>query len=141
MPFRYLRDPLFLACVVLYFANRWLLKPQFHHGWFGNFVHGSLNDVICIPFWVPIMVWLLHILHLRGTNAPPTATEILVPLIMWSWYFELILPRVPYFRHLAFCDPSDILCYAVGALIAAVFWQWYYGRGQIVDDSRANLAA
>ena len=126
MPFRYLRDPLFLFCVVLYFVNRLILKPHFHQGMIGDFVHGSLNDVICIPFWVPIMVWLMRKVRLRTTDAMPQPAEILIPLLLWSWLFELVLPFHGPFRRLAVCDPDDILCYTVGALIAARIWRRYY---------------
>ena len=126
MPFRYLRDPLFLFCVALYFVNRLILKPHFHHGIIGDFVHGSLNDVICIPFWVPIMVWMMRVVRLRTTDAMPQPAEILIPLLLWSWFFELVLPFLGPFRRLAVCDPDDILCYTVGAIIAALFWRRYY---------------
>ena len=53
MRFQYLRDPLFLAVLAVYFVNRWVFKSV----WSGGFVHEHLNDLICIPFWVPIMLW------------------------------------------------------------------------------------
>src|SRR5690242_306095 len=103
MLFRYLRDPLFLFCVVLYFVNRLLLKPFLHDGFVGAFLHDSLNDVICIPFWVPIMVWMMRKVKLRTSDAVPQGAEILIPLLLWSWFFELILPKLAPFRHLAVC--------------------------------------
>ena len=64
MRFRYLRDPLFLACVVVYFVNRFVLKAV----WEAGFVHTHLNDLICVPFWVPIMLWVeRRSLKLRAT--------------------------------------------------------------------------
>ncbi len=126
MPFRYLRDPLFLFCVVLYFVNRLVLKPHLHGGIVSDFLHDSLNDMICIPFWVPIMVWLMRKTRLRTNDEPPHGAEILIPLLLWSWFFELVLPHWSAFRHLAICDPSDIECYTVGALLAALFWQGWY---------------
>ena len=47
MRFLYLRDPLFLFCVTTYFVNRFILKSI----WKTGFVHESLNDLTCIPFW------------------------------------------------------------------------------------------
>ncbi len=59
--FGYLCDPLYVACVVLYLVNRFWIKPNcgtiFFHAW--------LNDVICIPFTVPPMLWVLRRLRLR----------------------------------------------------------------------------
>jgi hypothetical protein len=122
MNFRYLRDPLFLFCVALYFLNRWLLKPYFS----SVFLHSYLNDVICIPFWVPIMVWGMRKLRLRADDEPPQWYEIIIPLLLWSFVFESWLPRMPAFRHLATADPNDILAYTAGATVASLFWQWYY---------------
>jgi len=118
MRFRYLTDPLFLVCVVLYFVNRFVLK----HVVAAGFLHDHLNDLICIPFWVPIMVFLMRKARLRGDDAPPQAEEILIPLVLWSAIFELYLPRVGLFRGLAVSDHVDILWYAVGALVASVVW-------------------
>ena len=130
MPFRYLRDPLFVFCVVLYFVNRLVLKPHIHHGALGAFLHGSLNDVICIPFWVPIMVWMMRKVGLRNEDGPPHGAEVLIPVLLWSWFFELVLPFLGPFHRLATCDPDDILCYTLGALLAVLFWKGYYGRRQ-----------
>ncbi|MHC5538788.1 hypothetical protein ACYOEI_11250 [Singulisphaera rosea] len=122
--FRYLRDPLFLACLVTYFANRWLLKPIVR----GGFFHDYLNDLICIPFWVPIMLWGQHKVGLRTSNGPPQAAEILLPLFVWSWFFEIVLPPTGLAGSRAVADPRDIMYYALGAALATCFWQWFYGR-------------
>jgi hypothetical protein len=122
MRFRYLKDPLFVFCVILYFVNRWLLKPYLPN----SFSRDSLNDVICIPFWVPIMLFLMKKTHLRKEDGPPTASEILIPLIMWSWVFEAYLPFTPFFRRMATSDYMDIFSYTVGACFAAVLWKLWY---------------
>ena len=123
MRFGYLRDPLFLACLALYFVNRWLLKSL----WPAGFCHSHLNDLICIPFWVPILVWLLRKAGLRASDAAPRSWEIVIPLLVWSAVFELILPYAGPFREIAVADPADILCYALGALVAALTWRACYG--------------
>ena len=124
MTFKYLRDPLFLCCVFVYFLNRLILKPHFTIAFF----HNSLNDVNCIPFWIPIMLWCMRKTKLRNNDLPPQWYEILLPLIIWSAVFELILPQLKLFHGVAIADPSDILCYVLGACIAAVFWQTWYKR-------------
>jgi len=126
MKFKYLRDPLFLFCVGLYFTNRLLLKPQMSN----NFLRCHLNDLICIPFWVPIMLLLMRIFRLRRDDGPPESHEIVVPLVLWSAIFELWLPRTSFFAGLAVADYLDILWYAIGAVAAAFFWRGYYGRGK-----------
>jgi hypothetical protein len=135
MPFRYLRDPLFLASVALYFVNRLVLRPAIYGGALGSFLHGSLNDVLCIPFWVPIMVWMMRKTGLRTHDDAPTGMEILVPLLLWAWFFELVLPKVAAFKGLATSDAGDVLCYTVGAAIAVGAWDRVYGNGNILKPT------
>ena len=126
MQYPYLRDPLFLVSLVLYCANRWIAKP-----WFPNTISRCyFNDLICIPFWVPIMLFVMRVLKLRPATAPPQWHEILIPLLLWSVVFELIAPQTHMFRGIAFTDYADILCYASGALIAALFWRRYTEPGR-----------
>jgi hypothetical protein len=122
MRYRYLKDPLFLFCLVVYFANRWILKVHFST----EFSHNYLNDLICLPFWIPIMLFLMRKTGLRRNDAPPQGLEILLPLFIWSWAFEVYLPRQSFFEGLAFSDPLDILCYTAGACAAAIFWTYWY---------------
>ena len=124
MRFRYLRDPLFLFCLISYFVNRWLIRPHVH----GGFFHTSFNDVICIPFWAPIMVWLMRRTRLRSHDLPPTWIEIVLPVTVWSFVFEVWLPHVTWFKRPMVGDPMDILAYASGALVSMVWWDWWYGR-------------
>jgi len=123
MRFRFLKDPLFLACLVVYFVNRWVMKPHFPNPFSSNY----LNDLICIPFWLPIMLLMMTKLRLRSGTAPPDACEILVPLILWSWLFESFLPRTNLFKEFEVSDHVDVLCYATGALFAGLFWKMWYG--------------
>ncbi len=122
MAYRYLRDPLFVFCFALYFANRWLFKP-----WLPNtFSQCYLNDLICIPFWVPIMLYLMRRFHLRLNDAPPQSYEILIPLLLWSFLFELLLPSTSLFQGRAISDHVDILFYSLGGLVASLFWKSWY---------------
>ncbi|WP_406699311.1 hypothetical protein V5E97_10610 [Singulisphaera sp. Ch08] len=122
--FRYLRDPLFLGCLFVYFVNRWALKPH----WSGGFIHEHLNDLICIPFWVPIMLWVQRRLGLRAWDDPPLAGEIIIPLLVWSWFFEIVLPPSGLVGMRAVADHWDIVYYSLGAALAACFWTWWYRR-------------
>ncbi|MBM4024505.1 MAG: hypothetical protein FJ280_03755 [Planctomycetes bacterium] len=131
MPYKYLRDPLFVLCFAMYFANRWLFKPW----WPNSFSHCYLNDLICVPFWVPILLYVMRRLRLRADDAPPRSYEILIPLILWSAVFELWLPHTPLFQGRAFSDHADILFYSLGALVASLFWrQWYRNRPPMRRD-------
>jgi hypothetical protein len=120
MQFRYLRDPLFLVVLVAYFINRFVIKKLIP----GGFFHDSFNDLICIPFWVPIMLFGMRKLGMRNHDGPPAAHEIIIPLLVWSVVFELILPFTSWFAKLAVSDYHDIFWYILGALGAAVWWQY-----------------
>lgn len=122
-PFRYLRDLLFLACVVVYVINRFIVKQYFPN----TFSGGYLNDLICIPFCVPIMLWLMKRAGVRDYDGPPRAAEIMIPLLVWAVAFELWLPGWEVFEGRMVSDPIDVLCYVVGAYGAMVWWDWYYG--------------
>jgi hypothetical protein len=122
MPFLYLRDPLFLACMVTYFVHRWLNSEDLTTSW----SRAYLNDLICLPFWVPIMLSLQRTLRLRSHDEPPQAAEIVLPLVLWAVVFEVVLPATRTWSGLAFPDPLDVLCYAAGGLASAIFWRWWY---------------
>ena len=105
MRFLYLRDPLFLLCVLTYFVNRLVLKSL----WKDGFVHEHLNDLLCIPFWVPIMLTLMRLARIRRDDAPPRAHEVAIPLVVWSFVFELWLPRTELFAGVAIADHLDAI--------------------------------
>jgi hypothetical protein len=129
MRFRYLKDPFFLLCVSLYFVNRWILKP-----YLPEFSRSYLNDVICLPFWVPIMLFIMRRVGLRTNDLPPTAGEVLIPLLVWSWVFEIYLPSVSFFEGFATADFLDILCYTSGACFAAVVWRLWYAEWRLATS-------
>jgi hypothetical protein len=122
MPFAYFRDPLFLACFVAYWAHRWLVA----NGMSNSLLRGHLNDVICVPFWLPMMLWANRKLGLRRHDRTPDAIEIVVPLLIWSVLFEVIIPMQETWHVPTVADPYDVFSYCLGAMAAATFWRWYY---------------
>ena len=124
MRFLFLRDPLFLGSVALYFLNRGFLKAEFPEN---LFLHGYLTDVLCLPVWVPFMVWGMRKLGLRD-ESPPRWSEILVPLVFWSLMFEFWLPQTTVFGRFSRGDPFDIMAYAAGGIAAFLVWKLFYGR-------------
>jgi hypothetical protein len=139
MSFAYLRDPLFLVSVAAYFFNRFAVKPLTD----GSFFHAHLNDLICIPFWVPIMIYLQHRIGLRPISTPPLAHEIVIPLLIWSWTFELFLPQSGWLGESCVADYRDVIYYAAGATVAALFWRSYYAEKPptsdiLMSDDRPN---
>jgi magnesium chelatase family protein len=53
-------------------SSRWILKSI----WDSGFVHEHLNDLLCIPFWVPIMLYVQRRLGLRADDNSPRPGEI-----------------------------------------------------------------
>ncbi|QDT89602.1 hypothetical protein [Gimesia algae] len=124
MPFRYLRDPLFLTALGLYVGNRFLIKPLVT----GGFFHNHFNDLLCIPLFVPVVLYFARLCRARPHDGPPTWYEILLPLLVWSIQFELIFPQLPFWSQWVTGDPLDILWYCVGAGISSLWWWFYYQR-------------
>ncbi len=122
MPFAYLKDPLFLVCFVVYWINRWVEAA----GYSTELTESYLNDLICAPFWIPIMLWLLKVLRLRTHDRPPAGHEVLIPLLIWTAVFEVLLPVTPQWGIPAIADPVDVLCYFAGGFAATLFWTWRY---------------
>jgi hypothetical protein len=129
MPFRYLRDPLFLACFGLYFVNRWVIKSLVA----GGFFHNHFNDFICIPFFVPIMLFGMRRLGLRRTDEPPRMHEIVIPVVIWSLLFEVVLPQHAHWGRGMTADHKDVVCYTLGAFLASLFWMFWYRSDQTAD--------
>lgn len=117
--FTYVRDVVCITALVLYVVNRWLIKP-----WtlgIVPFFHDYLNDILCIPLFLPPVLWIHKRIGLRPARWYPTAFEILFHLVVWSICFEVIAPSFPaIFRTTA--DPWDVAAYGVGAGIAGLVW-------------------
>lgn len=119
-PFRYLRDPLFLFAVAAFLANRLLLEKI----WSSGFVHNHVNDLLCVAFLVPVMLTLMKCCGLRRCDGPPRPAEIVIPILVWGLFFEVLLPLHPFWGQWATADPADILCYWIGGLVAAMVWRF-----------------
>jgi hypothetical protein len=74
------------------------------------------------------MLWANRKLGLRRHDAPPQGYEIVIPLLIWAIVFELVLPATRGWSRLAIADPIDVLCYAAGGCLSALFWTWRYGN-------------
>lgn len=134
MPFLYLRDPLFLVCFCGYWINRFVVRQLPHPEFFDAY----FNDLICIPFFVPILVYTAKLCRLRHHDHPPLMHEIVIPLVMWSVLFEIIFPLHPYWREWVYSDPYDIFYYSLGACLAAVYWQYAYRSRSVETPERST---
>ena len=122
MRFRYLRDPLFLATVAVYLCNKFLRLSTGGT----EFQNAYLNDLICVPFWVPVMLAANRLLGLRRHDGPPRFYEIMIPILVWATAFEIVFPVSSWFGKHAVADANDILFYCLGGLIAGLFWRCHY---------------
>ena len=114
-PFRYLRDPLCLAAIALYALNRWVAKPSLSSA----FLHNHFNDLLLIPAALPGVLWAHRRFGWRTADTPPSGWEIAFHGAVWSVICEGI---GPYFFHRGTADLQDVLAYAVGALMAWLWW-------------------
>lgn len=114
--FAYCLDPLCLVGCAAYAINRWLVKPCVPAGFF----HGSFNDLWLVPCALPPLLWLHRRLGWRTHDGSPQWSEIGLHLGCWSVLFEGIGPR---FMPHTTGDPWDVVAYALGALVAGLWWQ------------------
>jgi hypothetical protein len=120
--FRYTGDGLFMVAVVLYLLNRFLLKPACaaHTGFFQSY----FNDLLCVPFWLPLVLLLTRRIGFRDHDRPPDLWEIGFYLTIWSIVFELLCPLRAELFHDTVADPWDVVCYAAGALLGGLHWNF-----------------
>src|SRR5690349_4676630 len=118
--FRYLGDPICAGSLVLYLVGRWILRPH-HLG--GAFVQGYLNDVLCLPLFLPMILLIQRRIGLRRHDLPPRLWEVLQHWMIFSVLFEVVLPQFPgHFTTTA--DPLDVVAYLAGGLVAWAIWHW-----------------
>jgi len=125
--FRYVLDPLCLACCALYALNRWGLKPHTHVA----FLRFWFDDVLLIPCALPPLLLVHRWLNLRSHDGAPTAAEVFGHLAFWSVLFEVIGPHL---IRRATGDPLDVLAYTIGAVLAWFWWQ----RKNLFHETRAS---
>lgn len=142
--FRYAADPVCLVAVLLYAVNRWLLKPHGVGGAFGHaFFRGYLNDVLCLPLFLPPILFAQRLLGLRRHDDGPRLWEVLQHWLVFSVVFEVVLPRFPqWFRTTA--DPLDVVAYLAGGLGAWAAWRsataWGRKARAVADVTAARAA-
>jgi hypothetical protein len=137
--FRYFADPICIACLFTYPINRWYLKPHHIGGWF---THGYLNDVMCLPLFLPMILYGQRLLGLRRHDGYPRWWEILQHWVIFSVVFEVILPMMPKtFSHTQ--DPWNVVAYLSGGVIAGIYWKSQAGMAMpcqaIFHDFEAKI--
>ena len=113
--FGYLRDPMFLVAASAYAVNRWLLKPLLPSA----FLHGHFADLLLIPAALPVVLWLQRLTGLRQHDLAPSWAEMILHLAVWSLICEFI---GPHWLHHGTGDVWDVVAYAVGGVVACLWW-------------------
>lgn len=122
---------MFLVGCAAYAVNRWLLEPRLG----SPFLHGHFNDLWLIPCALPPLLWAHQGLRWRG-HGPPTGTEIVSHLVLWSALFEWWGPHL---ISRATGDLWDVGCYWVGGLLAWAWWNraTFLRGGSVTGDAPA----
>jgi len=136
--FRYWRDPVCLVSIGIYLLNRFVVKPATGHP--SDFWHCYLNDVLCLPIWVPVALWVQRKLSIRKHDLPPTQGELALHWFVWSWLFECLGPAIRRGGLGAVADPWDVVAYAVGAVAAGALWRSARDPSKAGAVGRPNLA-
>ena len=132
--FRYGVDPLCFTACLLYAVNRWLIEPVC--SW--PFLHEHFNDFLLIPAALPLVLGLQRWLGLRNRDLAPTPSEIFGHLVVWSLVSELLGPMIfPW----AVGDLLDVLAYALGGLVAGVWWNRGALAGWVKEALRPSQTA
>jgi hypothetical protein len=110
-----LADRLCYSALLLYSLNRWILKPHFR----SPFLHNHFNDLLLIPAALPVVLWIQHLLELRGHDDFPTWMEMAFHWAVWSIICEGI---GPFWLKSGTADIWDVACYAIGGIAACLWW-------------------
>ena len=118
--FHFFGDPICLASMIFYAVNRWYFKP---HDIGGAFTQGYVNDLLCLPLFLPLILGVQRMIGLRKHDAPPRMWEVVQHAIIFSILFEVVLPRYPRQFHTT-ADPWDAIADLVGGVTAWFCWRF-----------------
>jgi hypothetical protein len=72
------RDGVFLLSILAYLINKFVFKPIY----VGGFYHADVNDLLCISFNLPQMLWLLRRIgfcnRINRSEKPPQSDRVFV---------------------------------------------------------------
>ena len=124
--FRYVDDPICIASMFIYVLNRYVLKPHHVGGWL---VHDYLNDLLCLPIFLPVILRFQSALGIRRHHGPPTLFEVFHNWAIFSVLYYFVFPRLSAFSSAA--DPWNSVAYLIGGLASYGLWKYLYrGKSQ-----------
>lgn len=107
--------------MAIYLLNRFILKPHHIGGWL---VHDYLNDLLCLPIFLPIILRLQSAWGIRRHHAPPTLFELLHNWAIFSVLYYYVFPNLSAFSSVA--DPWNSVAYLIGGTAAYIAWRFLY---------------
>ena len=131
-----------VAAAVAYAVWRWGVRPVAGDGPVADLARDHLNDLLCLPLFLPVSLGLQRLAGLRRHDGPPRLWEVAQHAAVFSVVFEVALPRLPgAFRSTA--DPLDAAAYLVGGLVGYAVWARSGRRGSGIaphSGQRSGLA-
>ena len=119
LPYRISRDVVFWVGLSLYLVQSAMESV----GWELPLTRGYVNDFVCVPIWLPVVVAVQTTLRLRPSAGPPTTTEAGITVGVWAFVFEVWFPRTALLSAYTTSDRWDVVAYSAGAIIANIIWR------------------
>lgn len=120
--------------MALYTVNRLWLRNLFPDSFFTR----HLNDFLLLPIFAPLLVAALKLARVRGRSGPPAGIEVLAPLIVVAFTFEVLHPRSSFFRTFSTGDPRDVFWYVAGGIVACAGWHFAWTREETETAENAS---
>ena len=123
--FGYLHDRLFWVSSAAYAFNRLFLKfhlaalrdSHFHFVW--SLFHSHFDDLLLLPVALPVVLWIQRLLGLRKNDFPPSWTEMVLHLGIWSVMCKFV---GPFWLKVGTADPWDLMAFTLGGVAACLWW-------------------
>ena len=125
--FGYLRDRLFLFSVGAYALNRWVLKSLVP----SPFLHGHFADLLMMPAALPGTLWAQRLVGLRLHDLAPSWVEMFLHLTLWALICEYV---GPIWLHRGTADWWDVAAYAVGGILACLWWNRFAPKDSLNQE-------
>jgi hypothetical protein len=112
------KEPVFVVSALAYWSNFILLRYFSVHNHFLKFY---FDDVLLVPCALPVILFFVAAFGFRDLRRPPTLSEIITCLIIWSIAFEIVGPAI---MAKGTADILDIVAYWFGAGVSWILWNY-----------------
>ena len=77
-----------------------------------------LGDILCMPIVLSTSLFIMNVIYSKGYTRL-SALQIFVATLLFSIYFELLLPFI---NNTFVQDPKDVFCYVIGGIGYILFF-------------------